>query len=287
MIPTRVMPTHCMWSPVILSTILFINPILQNEETELQGNMQLAQGHMATKRMSKVCALNLCALLGPRRKEQCGVSLSRISETWPLMVHLAGCHDQNLLGLLFPKQKWWRPRDSGTSKIFSCCLLIWNLAFLSWDLCSPVYLQMNKTGGITVSGVELQKGLKHSTCFIPVFLFITDRSPLGPQIDLPHTHFRSAPAPAPMFCLKKSFLSFKAQLKCHLHYEVLPGPTGRIRWSSSVLPVELSASTAKIGLTTLFYLVVSVRSLRSENCLSHKSFYPALPSLAHAIFHQF
>lgn len=171
MIPTRVMPLDCMWSLIILSTTPFINPILQNEETELQGIMQLAQGHMASKRISKVCALNLCAILAPWRQEQCGVSLS--PHFWNQTTHsgLKWVSWPKPLRSFVSKTKMMAAKGQWHQQIFFLQFVIWNLVFMSWDLHSPVYLQMNKTVGITVFRAEPQRGLEDSaTCIISMFL---------------------------------------------------------------------------------------------------------------------
>lgn len=56
-----------------------MNPVLQDEETELQRITQVAQGHTASNWITKVCALNLYALCFFGERSNCDVSLSYIS----------------------------------------------------------------------------------------------------------------------------------------------------------------------------------------------------------------
>ena len=122
-----------MWSHFIVPT-LFINPVLQNEGTELLVIMQLSQAHMASKWIIKVCALNLCyTALSQKEGRLWRFSFMHVFETRLLTVDLAGYYEQNLLGLLFPKQKWWQPKVQWhQQKNLFLKFVIWNLVFISY-----------------------------------------------------------------------------------------------------------------------------------------------------------
>lgn len=106
-ITVRVTLIDHMWSHFILLTTLVINAILQNEKTELQGVMQIDQGPVAGKGITKGGARPLHATPPASwRGAAVQVLFHTPLGTRPLAEDLAGDDDQNLLGLLFPKQKW-------------------------------------------------------------------------------------------------------------------------------------------------------------------------------------